>query len=114
MEQQKLLLLTDFRAYGQQTEWKSINLASELLNQLKMQIFQNCLMILCMILLQDTWTLICKNFRPAPTITQMADFGVPYALFLHNIKSAFKKFDAIDKFLFENLLCNFVKYQNSE
>ena len=42
---------------------------------------------------------------------KMADFGLPYSSFLYINKTAFKKFGAIDKFLFENLLSNLVQYQ---
>jgi len=42
----------------------------------------------------------------------MADFGLPRSSFLYIInKTAFKKFGAIAKFLFENLLSNLVQYQ---
>jgi len=41
----------------------------------------------------------------------MADLGLLHSSFLYINKTAFKKFGAIDKFLFENLLSNLVQYQ---
>jgi len=41
----------------------------------------------------------------------MAVFGLPHSSFLYINKTAFKKFVAIDKFLFENLFSNLVQYQ---
>jgi len=44
----------------------------------------------------------------------MADFGLPHSSFLYINKTAFKKFGAIDKLLFENLLSHLVQYQKRE
>jgi len=41
----------------------------------------------------------------------MADFGLLHSSFLYINKTAFKKFGAADKFLFENLLSNLFQYQ---
>jgi len=41
----------------------------------------------------------------------MADFGLPHSSFLYINKTAFKKFGATYKFLFENLLSNLDQYQ---
>ena len=43
-------------------------------------------------------------------ILKMADFGLPHSSFVYINKTVFKKFGAIDKFLFENLLSNLVQY----
>jgi len=43
---------------------------------------------------------------------KMADFGLPHSSFLYINKTAFKKFGAIDKFLFENLLPTWFNIKN--
>ena len=42
----------------------------------------------------------------------MAVFGLPHSSFLYINKTAFKKFGAIDKFLFENLLPTWFNIKN--